>query len=73
MNLTLFDLDNTLLPIDSDYAWGEFTNRIGWTDPVVFKAKNKGPSSFAFRNSMFTSSTGASLSILPFSTAVDIR
>ena len=40
MNLALFDLDNTLLPIDSDYAWGEFTNRIGWTDPVVFKAKN---------------------------------
>ncbi len=23
--LTLFDLDHTLLPIDSDYAWGEFT------------------------------------------------
>jgi HAD superfamily hydrolase (TIGR01490 family) len=40
MNLALFDLDNTLLPIDSDYAWGEFTKRIGWTDPVVFKAKN---------------------------------
>ena len=40
MNLVLFDLDNTLLPIDSDYAWGEFTNRIGWTDSVVFKARN---------------------------------
>lgn len=40
MNLALFDLDHTLLPIDSDYAWGEFTNRIGWTDPVLFKAKN---------------------------------
>jgi HAD superfamily hydrolase (TIGR01490 family) len=40
MNLALFDLDHTLLPIDSDYAWGEFTNRIGWTDPVSFKAKN---------------------------------
>ena len=40
MNLALFDLDHTLLPIDSDYAWGEFTNRIGWTDPVAFKAKN---------------------------------
>jgi FMN phosphatase YigB (HAD superfamily) len=23
MNLALFDLDNTLLPIDSDYTWGE--------------------------------------------------
>jgi len=40
MNLALFDLDHTLLPIDSDYAWGEFTNQIGWTDSVSFKAKN---------------------------------
>ena len=40
MNLVLFDLDHTLLPIDSDYAWGEFTNRLGWTDPIEFKAKN---------------------------------
>ena len=23
--LALFDLDHTLLPLDSDYAWGEFT------------------------------------------------
>ena len=38
--LALFDLDHTLLPIDSDYAWGEFTLRIGWTDPVVFKRRN---------------------------------
>jgi HAD superfamily hydrolase (TIGR01490 family) len=38
--LALFDLDNTLLPIDSDYTWGEFTNQIGWNDPVAFKAKN---------------------------------
>ena len=40
---------------------------------LLFKAKTKGPASFAFKNSMFTSSTGAALSILPFSTAVDIR
>ena len=38
--MALFDLDNTLLPIDSDYTWGEFTNQIGWNDPVAFKAKN---------------------------------
>jgi HAD superfamily hydrolase (TIGR01490 family) len=38
--LTLFDLDHTLLPIDSDYCWGEFTQQIGWTDPVVFKRRN---------------------------------
>jgi HAD superfamily hydrolase (TIGR01490 family) len=40
MNLTLFDLDHTLLPIDSDYSWGEFSLKIGWVDPVSFKAKN---------------------------------
>ena len=38
--MTLFDLDHTLLPIDSDYSWGEFTQRIGWTDPVEFKRRN---------------------------------
>ncbi|MDR3451232.1 MAG: HAD-IB family hydrolase [Rhodoferax sp.] len=40
MKLTLFDLDHTLLPIDSDYAWGQFTIDIGWTDPVEFARKN---------------------------------
>jgi len=39
--LALFDLDHTLLPIDSDYAWGVFTQDIGWTDPVVFRARNE--------------------------------
>jgi len=38
--ITLFDLDHTLLPIDSDYSWGEFTQQIGWTDPVEFKHRN---------------------------------
>jgi HAD superfamily hydrolase (TIGR01490 family) len=32
VNLTLFDLDGTLLPIDSDHAFGEFTVRLGWAD-----------------------------------------
>ena len=40
MNLTLFDLDHTLLPIDSDYSWGEFSLKMGWVDPELFKAKN---------------------------------
>lgn len=40
MKLALFDLDHTLLPIDSDYAWGVFTADIGWTDPEQFKARN---------------------------------
>jgi HAD superfamily hydrolase (TIGR01490 family) len=38
--LALFDLDNTLLPIDSDYAWGEFTHAIGWTDREAFRRRN---------------------------------
>ena len=40
MKLALFDLDHTLLPIDSDYAWGEFTITLGWTDPVDFSRQN---------------------------------
>jgi HAD superfamily hydrolase (TIGR01490 family) len=39
--IALFDLDHTLLPIDSDYAWGNFTTTIGWTDPVQFKQRNE--------------------------------
>ncbi|RYF58292.1 MAG: HAD-IB family hydrolase, partial [Comamonadaceae bacterium] len=38
--LALFDLDHTLLPIDSDYSWGVFTQEIGWTDPQAFKERN---------------------------------
>lgn len=40
MKLALFDLDHTLLPIDSDYAWGVFTTDIGWTDPHHFRQRN---------------------------------
>ena len=40
MNLALFDLDHTLLPLDSDYSWGEFTIRMGWVDPVSFAQRN---------------------------------
>jgi HAD superfamily hydrolase (TIGR01490 family) len=28
------------LPIDSDYAWGEFSQKIGWTDPDTFTARH---------------------------------
>ena len=38
--LALFDLDHTLLPIDSDYAWGQFTITLGWSDPVEFARRN---------------------------------
>ncbi len=40
MKLALFDLDHTLLPIDSDYSWGVFTTTIGWTDPIDFNRRN---------------------------------
>lgn len=40
MKLALFDLDHTLLPLDSDYAWGVFTSSLGWTDPVDFNRRN---------------------------------
>ena len=40
MNLALFDLDHTLLQIDSDHAWGVHTTRIGWTDPEAFALRN---------------------------------
>ena len=38
--LALFDLDHTLLPIDSDHAWGEFLIASGVVDPASFKAAN---------------------------------
>jgi HAD superfamily hydrolase (TIGR01490 family) len=38
--LALFDLDDTLLPIDSDHAWGEFVVRLGWVDEASFRARN---------------------------------
>lgn len=40
MRLALFDLDHTLLPIDSDHAWGEYTVERGWRDAAAFKARN---------------------------------
>ena len=39
-NLCLFDLDETLLPFDSDHAWGEFIVRLGWVDGVEFRRRN---------------------------------
>ena len=39
-NLALFDLDHTLLPIDSDYEWGEFLVRTGAVDETSFRRRN---------------------------------
>jgi len=40
MKLALFDLDHTLLPIDSDQSWGAFTVDLGWHDRDAFTQKN---------------------------------
>ncbi|QEA14403.1 HAD family hydrolase [Comamonas flocculans] len=39
--LALFDLDHTLLPLDSDYEWGEFTIRLGWCEREAFGRRNQ--------------------------------
>jgi HAD superfamily hydrolase (TIGR01490 family) len=39
--LALFDLDHTLLPLDSDYQWADFLARTGRAgDPVQARARN---------------------------------
>jgi len=41
MKLALFDLDHTLLPIDSDFEWGQFLCRVGAVDATEFKRRNE--------------------------------
>lgn len=38
--LCLFDLDDTLLPLDSDHAWGEFMVGQGWVEAAAFRRRN---------------------------------
>ncbi|MFT7724074.1 MAG: HAD family hydrolase [Roseateles sp.] len=40
MNLTLFDLDGTLIPVDSDHAFGAFMVEVGWADGAAWGARN---------------------------------
>lgn len=40
MNLTLFDLDGTLIPGDSDHAFGAFMVDIGWADGAQWRERN---------------------------------
>ena len=40
MNLALFDLDGTLIPKDSDHAFGEFAITLGWADAQQFRRRN---------------------------------
>ena len=39
--IAIFDLDHTLLPIDSDYEWGQFLCDIGAVDRGYFEVCNK--------------------------------
>jgi hypothetical protein len=39
--IALFDLDHTLLPLDSDYSWGRFTAGLGWVDAAEFDRRNE--------------------------------
>ncbi len=40
MNIALFDLDHTLLPLDSDYEWGQFLVRVGAVDAESYSRSN---------------------------------
>jgi len=40
MKLTLFDLDGTLLPGDSDHAFGQFLIALGWADAQAHRLGN---------------------------------
>ena len=40
MSLAIFDLDNTLIGGDSDYAWGEFLVEIGVVSEQAYRAAN---------------------------------
>jgi HAD superfamily hydrolase (TIGR01490 family) len=39
--LALFDLDHTLLPIDSDFEWGQFLVRRGVVDAQAYQQRNE--------------------------------
>jgi HAD superfamily hydrolase (TIGR01490 family) len=41
MNLAIFDLDYTLLPVDSDFEWGQFLVRVGAVDSENFERSNR--------------------------------
>ena len=41
MNLALFDLDHTILPLDSDNQWGQFLARTGAIDAEAYNLRNE--------------------------------
>lgn len=40
MQLALFDLDHTLIDVDSDYLWGEYLVKNNLVDEAVYRQKN---------------------------------
>lgn len=36
-----FDLDHTLIPMDSDFGWGSYTVKLGWVDSEEFSLRNE--------------------------------
>jgi len=39
--LALFDLDNTLIPFDSDHAFGQYVAELGWVDAEQHRLQNE--------------------------------
>jgi HAD-superfamily subfamily IB hydrolase, TIGR01490 len=39
--LALFDLDNTLIPFDSDHAFGQYVAELGWVDAEQHRQQNE--------------------------------
>lgn len=40
-NIAIFDLDHTLIPLDSDNEWGTFLCRIGVVDKIEYSRRNQ--------------------------------
>ena len=66
MNLALFDLDGTLLPIDSDHAFGEFMVRLGWVDGERLPPRATTRSMRSTRPSSSTSTPTSSFATAPW-------
>lgn len=41
IKVAFFDLDHTLIPVDSDYEWGAFTTTLGWNNAAEFDRCNQ--------------------------------
>ena len=41
LSLAIFDLDETLIAIDSDHAWGEYISEQKLVDPALYREKNQ--------------------------------